>query len=103
MKKIITTSAVIASLVLVVGGVAFATEHEVCATPVTITSECDQPEDICPNIEGNQSEVPEGMVKNDEGNCVEPPAEEPPTETPPAEDPPVDEAPVEEAPITEGK
>ena len=28
--------------------------------------------DVCPNIEGNQSEVPDGMVKDEQGNCVTP-------------------------------
>jgi hypothetical protein len=40
-----------------------------CVTP---------PIDVCPNIEGNQSEVPEGMIIDDEGNCVTPPP--PPTD-----------------------
>ena len=30
------------------------------------------PVDVCPNIEGNQSEVPDGMVKDEQGNCVTP-------------------------------
>ena len=32
------------------------------------------PVDVCPNIEGNQSEVPDGMVKDEQGNCVTPTA-----------------------------
>lgn len=36
-----------------------------CSTP--------PPVDACPNIAGNQSEVPSGMVKNDAGDCVTPP------------------------------
>jgi uncharacterized repeat protein (TIGR01451 family) len=31
------------------------------------------PVDVCPNIEGNQSELPDGMVKDEQGNCVTPP------------------------------
>lgn len=30
------------------------------------------PTDVCPNIDGDQAEVPDGMVKDDEGNCVTP-------------------------------
>lgn len=30
------------------------------------------PVDVCPNIEGNQSEVPRGLVVDEAGNCVEP-------------------------------
>jgi uncharacterized repeat protein (TIGR01451 family) len=30
------------------------------------------PTDVCPNIEGNQADVPAGMVKNEQGNCVTP-------------------------------
>jgi uncharacterized repeat protein (TIGR01451 family) len=40
-------------------------------------SECPQPEvpptDVCPNIDGNQSEIPDGMVEDQQGNCVVPP------------------------------
>jgi uncharacterized repeat protein (TIGR01451 family) len=39
-------------------------------------SECPQPEvpptDVCPNIEGNQTDIPDGMVKDEHGNCVTP-------------------------------
>lgn len=31
-----------------------------------------QPKDVCPNIAGNQAEVPEGHEKDSEGNCVVP-------------------------------
>ena len=31
------------------------------------------PEDVCPNLEGVQEEVPEGMTIDKEGNCVEEP------------------------------
>lgn len=34
------------------------------------------PVDVCPNIEGNQAEVPPGMIKDDQGNCVFPPPSE---------------------------
>ena len=30
------------------------------------------PTDVCPNIDGNQAEVPDGMVKDEQGNCVTP-------------------------------
>ncbi|HET6601254.1 MAG TPA: DUF11 domain-containing protein, partial [Gaiella sp.] len=30
------------------------------------------PTDLCRNIEGNQSEIPGGMVKDEQGNCVTP-------------------------------
>ena len=36
------------------------------------------PPDVCPNIDGTQAEVPEGMVKDGQGNCVTPPP--PPTD-----------------------
>ena len=36
------------------------------------------PTDVCPNIGGNQATVPEGMVKDEQGNCVTPPP--PPTD-----------------------
>ena len=31
-----------------------------------------EPEDVCPNIDGVQETIPEGMIQNNEGNCVEP-------------------------------
>ena len=31
------------------------------------------PTDVCPNIEGNQETIPEGMIKDAQGNCVTPP------------------------------
>ncbi len=31
------------------------------------------PTDVCPNIEGAQETVPDGMIVNDQGNCVFPP------------------------------
>ncbi|MBD0349036.1 MAG: hypothetical protein ICV59_07780 [Thermoleophilia bacterium] len=33
------------------------------------------PADVCPNIEGVQAEVPAGMVKDAQGNCVTPPTD----------------------------
>ena len=36
------------------------------------------PTDVCPNIDGNQATVPDGMVKDEQGNCVTPPP--PPTD-----------------------
>lgn len=41
--------------------------------------------DVCPNIEGTQAAVPEGMVIDDNGDCV---AEDTTPETPPVETPP---------------
>ena len=35
-----------------------------CETPPT-------PTDVCPNIDGNQAEIPEGLVKDEQGNCVD--------------------------------
>jgi hypothetical protein len=43
----------------------------------------DCPVDVCPNIEGNQSEIPDGAVKDNFGNCITPGrggGETPPTE-----------------------
>ena len=31
------------------------------------------PTDVCPNIEGDQAEIPTGLVKDEQGNCVTPP------------------------------
>ncbi len=31
-----------------------------------------EPEDVCPNLEGVQTIIPSGLIKNSEGNCVEP-------------------------------
>jgi hypothetical protein len=55
----------------------------VCTTdnaPASVTvlnsykkKKCQPPVDVCPNIEGNQTTVPEGLVKDNEGNCVEQP------------------------------
>jgi uncharacterized repeat protein (TIGR01451 family) len=36
------------------------------------------PVDVCPNIPGNQAEIPPGMIKDAQGNCVTPPP--PPTD-----------------------
>ena len=36
------------------------------------------PTDVCPNIDGNQATVPDGMVKDEQGDCVTPPP--PPTD-----------------------
>ena len=41
-----------------------------CQTPPT-------PTDVCPNIDGNQAEIPDGLAKDEQGNCVTPPP--PPT------------------------
>lgn len=52
-----------------------------------------QPNDVCPNIEGKQTEVPEGQVVNEQGNCVDQP-ETPPVEEEPETPPTVPEQPV---------
>ena len=39
-----------------------------------------EPEDVCPNIDGIQETIPEGLVKNDAGDCVEPEPEPAPAE-----------------------
>ena len=44
---------------------------------VTFDVQTTPPTDECPNIEGNQSEIPAGMVKNAAGECVTP---RPPTD-----------------------
>ena len=36
------------------------------------------PTDVCPNIDGVQHSVPDGMVKDEHGNCVTPPSPPPP-------------------------
>lgn len=38
-----------------------------------IVSEAPEGEDVCPNIEGDQTEVPEGLIRDGQGNCVPPP------------------------------
>ena len=35
--------------------------------------------DVCPNIEGGQHSIPDGMVKDEHGNCVTPPPPTPPS------------------------
>lgn len=44
---------------------------------VTTDSDCSvayrEPVDMCPNIPNNQETIPQGMVKNDSGDCVVPP------------------------------
>jgi len=40
-----------------------------CTPPPTV---------VCPNIEGNQTSVPAGMIKDANGNCVTPPPPHPP-------------------------
>lgn len=44
---------------------------------------CEVPVDVCPNIEGNQATVPEGLVKDEQGQCVEKIEEPPVPVTPP--------------------
>ena len=41
------------------------------------------PTDVCPNIAGNQADVPAGMIKNEQGNCVTPTTPTTPTTPPP--------------------
>ena len=36
----------------------------------------EEPTDVCPNITGDQAEIPAGMVKDAQGNCVTPPPHE---------------------------
>lgn len=38
-----------------------------------IVGEAPKGEDVCLNIEGDQSEVPEGLIRDEHGNCVAPP------------------------------
>ncbi len=33
-------------------------------------------DDVCPNLEGSQSEIPDGMVKDEQGNCVTHPSDD---------------------------
>jgi uncharacterized repeat protein (TIGR01451 family) len=40
------------------------------------------PVDVCPNIHGDQATVPGGLVKNEHGDCVTPPAPPPPPPPP---------------------
>ena len=44
--------------------------------PEPDVSGCPQPDvpptDVCPNIDGNQTQIPGGMVKDEHGNCVTP-------------------------------
>jgi len=46
---------------------------------VVTTGPLPPPEDVCPNIRGDQAEVPEGMIIDREGNCV-PEEPQPPTD-----------------------
>lgn len=43
---------------------------------------CEGDTDVCPNLEGLQGTVPEGLVKNEQGNCVEEEVTPEPTPTP---------------------
>lgn len=70
------------------------------------------PEDVCPNLDGRQTEMPKGLVKNQEGDCVESAPEPEPTPEPtpqptprpqPQPTPQVVPAVVIEEEITEGK
>lgn len=45
------------------------------------------PPDECPNIDGSQSAIPEGLVKNEVGDCVSLPTPDPDPEPDPAPDP----------------
>jgi LPXTG-motif cell wall-anchored protein len=49
------------------------TKH--AGTPIDEVEDCDPDEqqtvDTCPNLEGTQTDVPEGMEFDDDGNCVE--------------------------------
>lgn len=65
---------------------------------------CDETEppkvDVCPNIPGDQETIPEGKVKDENGDCVTP-TTTPPVE-PPVDEPPVDEPPVDDEPTVAG-
>ncbi len=41
------------------------------------------PPDFCPNLPGAQEQIPQGMLKDEKGNCVTPPPPPPPPPTPP--------------------
>jgi hypothetical protein len=51
---------------------------------VSLSGDCESPpppppvSDVCPNIEGVQTSVPPGMIKDASGNCVAPPPPPPP-------------------------
>ena len=51
------------------------TNAESSTTVTRATTGCTPPPppDQCPNIAGNQPTIPDGMIKDDEGNCVTPP------------------------------
>lgn len=50
-----------------------------CHATITVTiTPPPPPVDVCPNIPGNQGSVPSGLIKDSNGNCVEPPTEPPP-------------------------
>lgn len=51
--------------------------------PVVLPAPTPTPVDVCPNIEGAQSTVPEGLIINEAGSCVEPPVV---VEPPPPQD-----------------
>jgi hypothetical protein len=49
------------------------------STSVSLSGDCAKPpEDVCPNIDGVQTTVPPGMVKDANGNCVTPSPPSPP-------------------------
>lgn len=48
---------------------------------VTLTAVCEpEPEDVCPNVDGIQEEVPEGYEVDEQGNCIVPEEPEDPEE-----------------------
>lgn len=69
--------------------------HKVCEPEVV---------DVCPNVEGVQEAIPEGQVKDEQGNCVDEtpvPEPEPTPEPTPQPAPPVVEQAVVETPVVE--
>lgn len=74
---------IVGSSVAIPNGVGVSTEQK---RFVQFSAKVDCPTvDVCPNIPGNQTEVPSGQIKDDKGNCVTPPKPpENPKVTPPA-------------------
>jgi hypothetical protein len=60
-------------------GANIAIYNEGCREPRKPEGPPEQPKDECPNIAGNQNSVPAGLVKDSNGNCVQP-HHQPPTD-----------------------
>lgn len=59
----------------------------------TFSTPPEEPEDVCPNLEGTQETMPEGYELDEDGNCVLPENEEPsgtPTSGTPTSEPPLE-------------